>query len=976
MSYLAKRVVERLAARGRGKYTTLRAAQCVGFVSLVTLLPIPIHCQTAADVNTTSTDPYLSHLGINWDDDATSWVRDLEVFTSTTLEDRTALLAAATADAFHEDVTAAATAHKQLESPGEKALAASKAASVPPPLTSIPMKQPTGSLSGKIVFCSAGHGWTCDDTSTTLWYTQRPSTSWVVEDFGNLDQMNLFADMCIRAGATVVPMRPVGFQTIERVIDNDSSQASFQGEWRDSKSEAFFGFDGARVPYRFAIARMQETAVARFRPHIPKSDYYPIYCWARDGADRVNQTYRIVHNGGSTDFQINHRQVGKGWVYLGEYYLAKGLDCYVDVTNQISDPADADGQHVVIADAIRFGNGLGDVNRGGGVSDRPREEEANRYWTERALPASAPPIFKAFEGSDQRTNVGSAPRLAAYMNREREGSYFDRVFLSFHSNAAGGRGVVGLFNEHEQLRPDKQVEWAQLLASSLNEEMTSRGLDLPVPWVVRNKLTDSHIDFGEIRRDAIHNEMVASITEVAFHDNPMDAELLRDPEVRLSMAEASLRATLRYMDGYSPASSERYVPPASPRMLSVRSDVSTNSATVVWAAPDSDGESTPTAYRVCHSFDGRAFDSGRVTTDATQMRFDDLTTGTHYFTVTSIGPGGDSRPSLCAGTARFHAKTEALLLCGFGPGAFDEPLTQTAPANIGAPLKAGAEFVRIIPRLLDRREQVPTWGNALAASNVGFDSVTATALAQGDPGYANYDAVIAAFGNYREMDSPLDEAQLSTLADYHTSGGAILFSGSFYPAALAEEGTGTLEAGRELADLLAFEAGELSTGPLVIRGAASTVFSTYSLSLAKDSIRNLLPRNLGTLEPAEEAVPILMYADEHESVAGAAIADSPDRAGSVVLTFALEEVTPEDRRTLVMRDLLPWLGIQPSTTGPAVVKKKVQPVLAKRRATSMKRTKKAAAKKSAPKKITPKKATTKKAAKPAPAKTVKKPMRK
>ena len=50
------------------------------------------------------------------------------------------------------------------------------------------------------------------------------------------------------------------------------------------------------------------------------------------------------------------------------------------------------------------------------------------------------------------------------MNRESEGSYFDRIFLGFHSNAAGGRGIVGLFEKAPEKRPDYQVEWAELIA--------------------------------------------------------------------------------------------------------------------------------------------------------------------------------------------------------------------------------------------------------------------------------------------------------------------------------------------------------------------------------------------------------------------------------------------------------------------------------------------------------------------------------
>jgi len=76
-------------------------------------------------------------------------------------------------------------------------------------------RQPAGALSDIIIYCSAGHGWTAD---TTSWYTQRGLGYGVVEDMGNIDQLNFFVQYCFNAGATVVPFRPVGQQTNEVVL--------------------------------------------------------------------------------------------------------------------------------------------------------------------------------------------------------------------------------------------------------------------------------------------------------------------------------------------------------------------------------------------------------------------------------------------------------------------------------------------------------------------------------------------------------------------------------------------------------------------------------------------------------------------------------------------------------------------------------------------------------------------------------------
>ena len=53
------------------------------------------------------------------------------------------------------------------------------------------------------------------------------------------------------------------------------------------------------VPYRFAVAARTDTAVARYRPYIPNPKSTPFIAGRRHGADRVDQTYRIIHPAGA-----------------------------------------------------------------------------------------------------------------------------------------------------------------------------------------------------------------------------------------------------------------------------------------------------------------------------------------------------------------------------------------------------------------------------------------------------------------------------------------------------------------------------------------------------------------------------------------------------------------------------------------------------------------------------------------------------
>jgi hypothetical protein len=61
-------------------------------------------------------------------------------------------------------------------------------------------RQPQGALSGRVVFTNAGHGWVFDPA---VWRLQRPVLHEMNEDYGNLDQVNLWGRWwcrCARSG--------------------------------------------------------------------------------------------------------------------------------------------------------------------------------------------------------------------------------------------------------------------------------------------------------------------------------------------------------------------------------------------------------------------------------------------------------------------------------------------------------------------------------------------------------------------------------------------------------------------------------------------------------------------------------------------------------------------------------------------------------------------------------------------------------
>lgn len=782
-------------------------------------------------------------------------------------------------------------------------------------------RQPAGPLTGRIIYCSAGHGWTNDNTSTTLWYTQRPATHYVVEDMGNLDQMNLYADLCWRAGATIVPMRPIGFQHVERVIDNQSGQALFHGEWADSDSTASFHFAGATIPYRFARAATRESAVARFQPVIPVTDTYPVYTWVRPGADRVKQTYRVAHAGGVTEVDVDHRKVGSGWVYLGSFVFRGGSKGYVEVTNAVRDAADAAAGGVVIADAVRFGNGMGDTNRGGGISTKPREEEASRYWVERSITEGVPPIYDAFrEREDQSNNVGAAPRFAAHMNREAAGDFFDRVFISFHSNAVGGRGVVGLFNSHAIMRPDHQIELAKLTADELNAEMTSGGLQLPEPWFVRKVRTDGHINFGEIRRDYLNNEMSATIVEVAYHDNAQDAALLRRLSIRQAIALSAYRATLRYFGEVGKKDVPLYSPPLAPIIVEARQADTSGTAVIRWQPSSQDSLSSPAKdirYRLYQSDDGVVFDGGRDVGAATEYTVKKLKEHAPvYFRVTAVSAGGESLPSQVLGLAR--SAGPRVLVVQASKGALDDaPMIQHAEANLGWATRPGGEFVRLVPRVMNNGEQVRAVGDGAGRLKLGFDSITIDALTSDTAQALNYKALAIMLGRAPVSEDLATSEALLALHDYVTSGGALLING----ACLAECDGVTTDG---LARWGEFSRTVLQTGYRPQTSATGVIKSgdrdltTVTLQIGNRGQRYFVARNNEVLAPEENGRAVLAYQDEQGVAAVASLKDRHIR--TALIGFPIEELDSREEQGVLMGQILLAMGLDEHTKAAAEVK--------------------------------------------------------
>lgn len=759
--------------------------------------------------------------------------------------------------------------------------------------------QPDGGLSGKIVYVNGGHGYEFKNTGNQTWTFQRGITNGMIEDLGNQDQSSMLADYLFRAGATVVPLRPIGYQPNEVVLDNVDVGVTFTGAWSNGTATIYFG-DAGETPYRFASTAAAETAVATYRPTIPAAGFYPVYAWTRAGPDRVEQLYRVNHSGGSTEVTVNHRRVGNGLVYLGTYYFEAGMEGSVQISNRSGEAG------VVIADMIRFGNGMGSINRGGGVSGRSREDELSLYWIQwhvdnaTGVPTSS--YRTNINSHDGDANVGAIPRYATYMNQQGDGSLSDRVFVSYHSNAGGGRGVVGLHNTSYGGDTPNQVLLASSLAQEINDDLVAHNGQFEHAWSNRgtNVLYESpDFNYGELNNAYINNEFDATIVEVAFHDNVQDAQLMRDPKVRDAVARATYQGMVRYfraVDGN--ATPLTMLPGKVPQVQAV--SAGPGSVTVAWTAPAANAYNgdAPTGYRIYGSTNGYGFDGGTFVAGGatTSFTFHVLSAaeGAYYFKVAAVNAGGESVASEVVAANPAGTTQRVLIVNGFDRLGRTQNPTQSA---------LGGAIERVRPRQSNSYDYAVQVAAAIEANSAAItvDTASNEMIISGAVPLGAYDAVVWIGGEESTADDTFNPAEQTLVANYLAAGGMLLVTGAEIGWDLDAQGAGAAFYNNQLkADYVADDANTYA-----VSGESGSIFAGLSFSF-DNGAQSYNAEFADVIGATGGSTVALRYATG--GVAGVTYTSASTGTRIVHVGFPFETITTGANRAAVMDRVLEYFG--------------------------------------------------------------------
>lgn len=522
-------------------------------------------------------------------------------------------------------------------------------------------------LSNRHIALWASHG-RYYDQKKGFWKWQRPNLFCTTEDlFTQTIVVPYLIPMLENAGATVFTPRERDWQTKEIIVDNDkgvSGEGSWYGEhtekepWTDT-GERGFGFrngilrDGEN-PFTMGTARMirttkkEDKAIAIWQPNFTEEGRYAVYVSYQTMPKSVDDAHYIVrHKGQETHFFVNQKMGGGTWVYLGTFDFDKGENPFncVALTNQ------SKRKGVVTADAVRFGGGMGNIERGGDISHMPRCLEAARYY---AQWAGAPySIYGNKTGTDDyaedintrslMTNwlAGGSPYVPT-----KEGKNVPiELSLAVHSDAGyerDGKSLVGSlaicttsFNDgrlNSGISRFASQDFIEALRSNVTRDLSKKYKR----WNWRY-LWDRN--YSETRLP----EVPSAIIETLSHQNFPDMKLGQDPNFKFTMARSIYKTILRYVSQMHRRPC--IVQPLQPHLFKATL-TGDNKVKLSWKAQDDELEPTavPTSYNIYVAAGSGGFDNGTNVRGTSYTM--ELEPGVMYrFKVTAVNRGGESFPT-------------------------------------------------------------------------------------------------------------------------------------------------------------------------------------------------------------------------------------------------------------------------------------------------------------------------------------------
>ncbi len=618
----------------------------------------------------------------------------------------------------------------------------------------------TGALAGASIFLSAGHGWRYSD-ALGRWGTQRGNSYGVIEDHTNAEALNQYlVPLLERAGARVYTARERDWRTDAQLLDDGHVDVVRSPGWHVQASPGAHGGShlvhvGAPVNDAFVFYPFRAVVDA-------PAD---VYLWHETSAAKAatEVSIEIFHAAGRSTRVLDQRQDGDTWRHVGRYMFRAG-DVLQGVRLAAPDGAQAIGW---VADAVRFGGGVGDVVDpiGGTASGYPRWEDSGRYHVG----------YLGFPGWVNSGTVNAMPRWAAWEHEPWESGR--SVYVAWHSNAADSataRGTSSFAYASSGFQgPFTGVAGGLQLRDAIHSRIAGAVQALwDADWNDRGVYTHW---FGEISSN--HNpEMPASLHEMAFHTSPDDAASLLDPRFRGLVARAVYQGIQTYYrDNVAGYDVDEFLPPP-PTHLSIDC-TSDGRANVRWREPDVRADrmtgDAPDHYRLYRSSDARDL-TVYAESPSTTLMLDHLTSRKPtYVRVTAVNAAGESLPTEvlgCVPPTAVEGAARVLVVSGFDR--LDAGLNEA----VDDPFDSDPRVVGRLDRM-NTFDYVEQYLAALSTLGISADAISNEALkvrGSADP----YSAVVWILGEESSADKTLDAQERAIVAAHLDADRRLLISGS------------------------------------------------------------------------------------------------------------------------------------------------------------------------------------------------------
>ena len=809
----------------------------------------------------------------------------------------------------------------------------------------------THGLQNRHISLWASHG-RFYDQARGYWRWQRPNLFSTTEDlYTQTIVVPYLIPMLEKAGAIVFTPRERDWQKQEIIVDNDGSKANYievtKGDkWQTSKQPGFAFHTGTYTdgenPFVAGSARMVKTtssksrySLATYQPYFQKAGRYAVYVSYQTLENSIpDALYTVWHKGERTQFHVNQQMGGGTWVYLGTFDFDAGYSEFnrVTVSNQSSEKG------IVTTDAIRFGGGMGNIERDGQTSQLPRALEGARYWAQWAgMPYT---VYSSKGGTNDYADDINVRSLTT--NRLGGGSCYMptieglkvpiELSLAFHSDAGyakDGEGLIGSLsicttNHHEgKLNAGISRMASRDLADAL---LSNETLDLKHKYGQWNRRELFDRNYSEARLP----EVPSAILEMLSHQNFPDMRYGQDPNFRFTLARSIYKTILRYVNDQH--GRPFVVTPLAPDHFRV--ELKKGVACLSWDAVNDLQEPTakPTGYVVYTAIGDADFDNGTYVRGKTEHEVELEPGLLYHFKVAAVNRGGESfTTEVLSACSMPNANKTVMIVNGFHR--VSSPAIRNTPAEQGFDLDEDPG-VTYGPTLgwsgrqinFDRKQMgvedgglgnsgeeltgmliagndfnyVMTHAKAIAsAKQYNIVSCSSETVETGKVNLIGYDAVDLLLGLERHDGHSLKAYKTFTthmqdaLKRYTTHGGALLVSGAYVGTDM------TQDADRQFLQnvLKSTWGGRSQTKDNKVKGLGTEM--TYWKALNEE---HYAATSADILQPVKPAFTAMQYADGY----GAAIAYRSN-CRLFVMGFPFECIEGEHKQASVMRGILNYL---------------------------------------------------------------------